>query len=158
MTGRVEFIQPSGDSVVSTRGLLKQRLQACLSKAAHSSLTMKPPGWWPVKQRNRGHSGAHLVIVEDGVGHRVLAWHCGGPQLLHEEHLVGERGHDSCSTHRAAGHMESQQRRFPDSANLAQAPQESLTWLDRGLCSLAQSQHVSVSMPLACWSPAPYHP
>ena len=39
---------------------------------------------------------AHLVIVEDGIGHGVLPWHRGGPQLLHEEHLVGERGHDSC--------------------------------------------------------------
>lgn len=38
---------------------------------------------------SRGHSAAHLVIVEDGVSHGVLARHCGGPQLLHEEHLVG---------------------------------------------------------------------
>lgn len=34
--------------------------------------------------------GAHLVIVEDGIGHWVLPGHCGRPQLLHEEHLVGE--------------------------------------------------------------------
>lgn len=41
------------------------------------------------------YRAAHLVVVEDGVGHGVLPWHCGGPQLLHEEHLVGQRGHDS---------------------------------------------------------------
>lgn len=36
------------------------------------------------------HWADHLVIVEDGVGHGVLPWHRGGPQLLHEEYLVGE--------------------------------------------------------------------
>lgn len=45
---------------------------------------------------------AHLVIVEDGIGHGVLPWHRGGPQLLHEEHLVGERGHDSCGRGQSA--------------------------------------------------------
>lgn len=44
----------------------------------------------------RAALAAHLVVVEDGIRHGVLPWHRGGPQLLHEEHLVGERGHDSC--------------------------------------------------------------
>lgn len=32
----------------------------------------------------------HLVVVEDGVSHGVFPWHRVGPQLLHEEHLIGE--------------------------------------------------------------------
>ena len=32
-----------------------------------------------------------LVVVEDRVGHGVLPRHHVGPQLFHEEHLVGQR-------------------------------------------------------------------
>lgn len=38
----------------------------------------------------------NLVVVKDGVSEGVLPWNCVGPQLLHEEHLIGERGDDSC--------------------------------------------------------------
>jgi len=33
--------------------------------------------------------------MEDGVGEGVLPWNRVGPQLLHEEHLIGQRGNDS---------------------------------------------------------------
>lgn len=38
----------------------------------------------------------NLVVMEDGVGKGVLSWNCAGPQLLHEKHLIGQRGNDSC--------------------------------------------------------------
>lgn len=34
--------------------------------------------------------------MEDGVREGVLPWNCVGPQLLHEEHLIGQRWNDSC--------------------------------------------------------------
>lgn len=68
------------------------------------------------------HWAAHLVIVENGIGHGVLPWHCGGPQLLHEEHLVGERGHDSC------GKGQSVTQRAPAQRGAHAQPQP-LAWL-----------------------------
>lgn len=65
---------------------------------------------------------AHLVIVEDGVGHGVLPWDCGGPQLLHEEHLVGERRHNSC------GKVQSVTQRVPGQTG-AHAQHQPLAWV-----------------------------
>lgn len=42
------------------------------------------------------YHGTNLVVVEDRVSERVLPWNCVGPQLLHEEYLIGQRWNDSC--------------------------------------------------------------
>lgn len=44
-----------------------------------------------------------LVVVEDGVSEGVLPWNRVGPQLLHEKHLIGQRGNDPCKTGREDG-------------------------------------------------------
>jgi hypothetical protein len=40
----------------------------------------------------------HLWEMEDDVSCTILAGHNVGPQLAHEEHLVGELGRGSCTT------------------------------------------------------------
>ena len=46
------------------------------------------------QQRVSSSSESDLVVVKDGVCEGILPWDCDGPQLLHEEHLVGEGGDD----------------------------------------------------------------
>lgn len=104
-TSEEESVKPPGPGGDKTKGLssyncleTQQSPQEATSRVGQRSHSLASPQSHQMGgPRSRGSRGAaHLVIVEDGVGHGVLAWHCGGPQLLHEEHLVGERGHDSC--------------------------------------------------------------
>ena len=42
------------------------------------------------KQSPPQTAGSHLMEVEHAIGYRITSYHCGGPQLLHKEHLISQ--------------------------------------------------------------------